>query len=84
MREGYVEREVVVESVRRLVADTSLSPKELFDEVAAAGYNQRSIDRKAELLTAEVDSLIGQDLADSLRGRLLSLRNAISRLLLGD
>ena len=84
MSEGYVEREVVVESVGRLITDASLSPKELFDEVAAAGYRQHSIDRKAELLTMDLDSLIGDDLADSLRSRLVGLRDAITRLLTGD
>ena len=84
MSEGYVEREVVVESVSRLIADTSLSPKELFDEVAAAGYSQHSIDRKAELLTMDLGSLVGHELADSLRSRLVGLRDAITRLLTGD
>ena len=83
MAEGYIEREVVNESVRRLVKDSALSPKEIFDEIAAGGYKQRSIDRKAELLTADLDVLSGQDLADSLRGRLLGLRDAITRLLAG-
>lgn len=82
MNEGYIDREQAVQSVRRLVADTSLSPKDLFDEVAAAGYNQHTLDRKAELLTADLDSLIGQDLEESLRSRLVGLRDAITKLLM--
>ena len=84
MSEGYVEREVVVDSVDRLIADTSLSPKEVFEEVAAAGYYQHSIDRKAELLTLDLDSLNGENVADSLRNRLVALRDAITRLLMAD
>ena len=84
MNEGYVEREVILESVYRLITDTSLSPKQLFEEVAASGYNQHSIDRRAELLTVALDSLIDHDLADTLRRRLETLRDAITRLLMGD
>lgn len=84
MTEGYMERQVIVESVYRLIEDTSLSPKYLFEEIAASGYKQHSIDRKAELLTAALDSLIDEDLADTLRSRLETLRDAIARLLTGD
>ncbi|WP_420627019.1 ParB/RepB/Spo0J family partition protein [Candidatus Poriferisodalis sp.] len=84
MNEGYIERAEVVLAARRLVAETSLSPRDLFEEVAAARYEQHSLDRKAERMTVELDSLTGQQLAESLRERLIGLRDSITRLLTGS
>ena len=85
--DDVVSRQSVVDAARELIADPGLSPREVFDRVAALGYRQQSIQRKAELLLSEIgelsstlatsDGRISQPLLDSLS----QLRREIDRIL---
>ncbi len=76
-------REEVNDAVRRLVLDVDVSPRDLFDEVAAEAYAQRSLARKAELLAADVSDLAGRSLSHDLRQRLSALREVLDAFLQG-
>lgn len=83
-REGFVNRETTVSAVTKLIEDIQLSPKDLFDDIAADAYAQQQLDRRADLLAGELEAIKGMPLASSLRDRLERLRTLIVDLLESD
>lgn len=80
--DDLVSREVVAQAARRLIEDETVSPREIFESVAASAYTQQAILRKAELLSADLDSLVaGLAVGEALRERLERLVSQIQRLL---
>jgi hypothetical protein len=80
-----VPREVIVDAARTLVRDPSVSPQEVFDDVAALAYRQQTIQRKAELLVEDLRSLLDlPGLTPSLVAQLRDLRDLIDRLAEGN
>ena len=75
-KNGFADPNVVEDSVRSLIEHVYLSPKDVFDEVAAAGYAQHAVDRRAEILTIELEKLVDTPLSSTLRERLSSWRGS--------
>jgi ParB family chromosome partitioning protein len=83
--EDVVQRDVVVDAARQLVRDPTLSPQQVFDEVAAVAYRQQTIQRKAELLAEDLRGLLDlPHLTPSLVHQLRELRELIDRLAEGN
>jgi len=78
-----VDRPAVVEAARRLVTDVNVSPKTIFEDVAASAYRQHTLHRKAELLWTDLEELeaAGRPLSEDLGAQLSALRDVIDRLL---
>jgi ParB family chromosome partitioning protein len=80
--EHVLDRGVVVEAARSLVQDPGLSPKVVFDDVAAVAYRQYTVQRKLELLGEDLASLSrANKLSKGLVDRLKELRELIDRIL---
>lgn len=81
--DDIVDRRIVEEAAVRLIEDPGLSPKDVFENVAAEGYRQQSLQRKAEVLGGELlDAIAASPLiSQSLRVELAALRDAIDRAL---
>lgn len=84
--EDIVERTTVVSAVKRLIEDPSASPKDLFDDIAAEGYRQQSLQRKSQVLITELrESVVTSGpLSAALRHELEELRRTIDDVLEGD
>ena len=80
-RNGFADPAAVEDAVRSLVEHVYLSPKDVFDEVAAAGYAQHAVDRRAAILTIELEKLVDTPLSSTLRERLFQLEGLIRDLL---
>jgi ParB/RepB/Spo0J family partition protein len=80
-----VNRQSVVNAAEQLIKDENISPRDIFDTVAAEGYRQQAIQRKAQLLTDELGDL-PQDLpiSSALREQLLELQSRINTILESD
>lgn len=81
MGDGFVERNATIQAVESLVENIRLSPKDVFDEVAAHGYAQRGIDRRTEILIKELVDLDRSPISSALRDRLEELQFVVSQLL---
>ncbi|MFM9877216.1 MAG: ParB/RepB/Spo0J family partition protein [Rhodoglobus sp.] len=81
--EDFVDRSTVSQAVVRLIEDTSLSPKDVFDDIAAEGYRQQSLQRKAQVLSAELEQALAEApfISDALRAQLIELKLIVSRVL---
>jgi len=80
--DDLIDRRTAVTGVRRLIEDVSVNPSDLFDQIAAAAYQQQAIVRKAESLTADLAQLSERRrLSKSLVTALSELRNQIGRVL---
>ena len=80
--EDLVDRDVVESAARRLIEDETLSPREVFDSVAADAYKQQALQRKAELLEDELASLpTNVPVSSALKERLSQLAQVIERVL---
>jgi hypothetical protein len=77
-----VDRPTLLAAVERLITDETASPRAVYETVAAEGYRQKEMQRKAELLSDELEELV-EDLpvSDHLREQLLRLRDSIDRIL---
>jgi ParB/RepB/Spo0J family partition protein len=83
--EDVVSREDVLAAVRTLVVDTSASPQDVFENVAALAYRQHTIQRKAELLADDLTGLLSvTTLSPALVEQLRLLRELIDRLTEGS
>ena len=80
-KNGFADSNAVEDAVRSLVEHVYLSPKDVFDEVAAAGYAQHAVDRRAEILIIELEKLVDTPLSSTLRERLFQLEGLIRDLL---
>jgi ParB family chromosome partitioning protein len=79
-----VNRSAVVDAARRLITDEKAAPRAVFDSVAADAYHQQALQRKADVLEADLAGLVrGLRVSTGLRERLTSLRVAIDRVLDG-
>ncbi|MCZ7589942.1 MAG: ParB/RepB/Spo0J family partition protein [Gaiella sp.] len=79
--EDVVTRDAVVDAARTLITQPTISPHEVFDEVAALAYRQHTIQRKAELLADDLRELFSvTTLSPGLLDRLRELRDLIDRL----
>jgi len=77
-----VGRGAVVEAVDRLIGDVDVTPSAVFEEIAAAVYEQQTAARKAELLEESIGDLVETpELSPTLRGALERLRATIDRVL---
>lgn len=75
-------RAVVLNAADRLISDVTLSPERVYAAVAAEGYRQQAVMRKAEVLADELDELLpGLAVSDALRSHLHRLRDVIDRVL---
>lgn len=82
--EDLVSREEVSAAVSRLIDDIAATPPDVFNELAAFAYDQRTAARKAELLRESLESLSADvDLSSALREQLEALVATIDRLLEG-
>lgn len=82
--EGLVRRSDILDATRLLINDPTLSPRVVFEDVAAFAYRQQTIQRKAELLTGDLSDLLdAPPLSPPLIQRLYELRDLIERLLGG-
>ena len=79
--DDVVDREAVLRAARELIEDETLSPKTVFEDVAAIGYKQQTVQRKVELLSAELTDLPDAPLSQALASRLMQLRDLLDRLL---
>ncbi|WP_402844657.1 ParB/RepB/Spo0J family partition protein [Microbacterium sp. GXS0129] len=81
--EDVVERETVEAAVVRLIEDSHASPNSIFDDIAAEGYRQQSIQRKSQVLVNDIREALGSGgvLSTALRTDLLELRAAIDQAL---
>lgn len=81
--DDIVDREVVEDAALNLIRDPYVSPKDIFDIVASAGYRQQTLQRKAEVLGEELVGALGSTspLSGALRDQLVKLRDAIERAL---
>jgi ParB family chromosome partitioning protein len=79
--DDVVDREAVLRAARELIEDETLSPKTVFEDVAAIGYKQQTVQRKVELLSAELIDLPDAPLSQALASRLMQLRDLLDRLL---
>jgi ParB family chromosome partitioning protein len=81
--EDIVDKRIVEEATHRLITDSSLSPKDVFDSVAAEGYRQQTLQRKAQVLGDELIDALGATtpISQALRAQLVGLRQAIDRAL---
>jgi ParB family transcriptional regulator, chromosome partitioning protein len=68
-------------AVSELVRDVRVTPREVFDNFAAEGYRQQTLQRKAQVLVADLDAEPPEVVSVSLRGDLVRLREAIDRVL---
>lgn len=84
MREGFVKRPTVIDAVSELIENIHVSPKDVFDDVAAFGYAQQQVDRRTEILIQELRGLVGAPLSSGLRDRLEILRSIVDQLLEQD
>lgn len=84
LQENYVDEQQVVDAVASLIAKPFLSPKDVFDDVAAHGYAQQQLDRRAELFAKELITAAQSPLSSSLRERLETLRAVIDDMLGAD
>jgi ParB family transcriptional regulator, chromosome partitioning protein len=77
-----VERKSVLNAVDELIRDVSASPKEAYERVAAVAVEQQDVARRAELLTAALDSLPKRGrVSRRLKTKLEELRTEINELL---
>jgi ParB family transcriptional regulator, chromosome partitioning protein len=77
-----VKRDSVIRAAETLITDVHSTPAEVYEKVAAPAAGQQDMARKAELLTAALDSLSpGSELSTTLRHQLRRLRDEISELL---
>ncbi|MEY9260034.1 ParB family chromosome partitioning protein [Brevibacterium epidermidis] len=83
--DDIVERESVQAVARRLIESPDLSPRSAFESVAADGYLQQTLQRKSQVLTADLRDAITATtvMAQGFRETLLELRNAIDTALGG-
>jgi ParB/RepB/Spo0J family partition protein len=80
--DALIPREVVANAARRLVEDETVSPREVFESVAADAFKQQAIARKAELLSDDIDSLVaGLPVSEALRQQLEGLVEKIQTVL---
>lgn len=80
--DDLVDQEVVEAAARRLIEDETLSPREVFDSVAADAYRQQALQRKAELLEDELATLPSNlPVSSGLAERLAQLARVIERVL---
>ena len=80
--DGIIDRDVALQAARDLVRDPQVTPKAVFDAVAAIAFTQQSVQRKVELLEHDLERLdLQTPLNDALKIRLRTLRDAIDRLL---
>jgi ParB family chromosome partitioning protein len=81
--DDIVGRDIVLNAARELVRDPQLSPKTMFERVAAQGYKQQTVQRKAELLFSDLLDLASerQELSQSLARRLRELRTLLDEML---
>jgi ParB family transcriptional regulator, chromosome partitioning protein len=83
--EVVVDRAAVVEAAERLIDDPHLSPDAVFEEVAAFAYRQHTIQRKAELLAADLRDLLPlRELSPGLLDQLRELEALIRELMGGQ
>jgi len=77
--DDIVDRAVVEAAAIQLITESNLSPRTVFDNVAAEGYRQQTLQRKAQVLSVELASSlhIGIAMSQALRLELESLRAAI-------
>jgi ParB family chromosome partitioning protein len=79
-----VGRGAVVDAVDRLIEDVQVTPSTVFEEIAAAVYDQQTAARKAELLEESLDELTDvPELSPTLREALERLKAVIDNVL-GD
>ena len=80
--DDLVSRADVVRAVGTLIDDVTATPSEVFNNLAAVGFEQQSAARKTELLQATLQDLeVHGTLATNLREALLALEQTIHRLL---
>jgi ParB family transcriptional regulator, chromosome partitioning protein len=80
--DALVGRSAVTEAVDRLIEDVEVTPSAVFNEIAAAIYEQQTAARKAELLQESLDELAEiPEVSPTLRGALERLRSAIDQIL---
>lgn len=80
--DDVVDRATVVRAAEKLIADVSVSPREIFQAVAADGYQQQNLQRKIELLSGELNEIrLDLGISEGLRTQLRSLRDKISYVL---
>lgn len=83
-KDSQVSRRSIVGSVRRLIDDVELNPKDVFDAVASDAYHQQALARRAELLTYALQSLDeAVELSEDLVSKLQHLQDELRRVL-GD
>ena len=83
-RAGNLPRAAVVQGMSRLIAEESLSPQRLFDDIASEAVQQHGIARRAGLLRAELSVLdSGHRLSAEARNALEGLSDELRRLLGG-
>jgi ParB family transcriptional regulator, chromosome partitioning protein len=75
------ERPMIEYAVSELVRDVNVTPREVFDNFAAEGYRQQTLQKKAQVLVTDLDAELPEVLSVSLRQDLARLRDAIDRVL---
>jgi ParB family transcriptional regulator, chromosome partitioning protein len=77
-----ISRQSVIDAANELIQEVSATPADVFERVAAAAVGQQEIARKAELLTASIETLPKRGkLSARLRSRLEVLRAEIADVL---
>lgn len=81
--DDVVDRVIVEDAVRRLIRLPEVSPKDVFDDVAAEGYRQQTIQRKSQVLAEDLRDVLSTagPLSTALQADLRSLREAINEAL---
>ncbi|MCB0909954.1 MAG: ParB/RepB/Spo0J family partition protein [Nocardioidaceae bacterium] len=80
-----VDRQSVLDASRKLVEDESVSPRSVFESVAADAYRQQALQKKADMLVLDLEGLVeGLRVSGGLRDRLRRLRSVIDRILDGE
>lgn len=81
--DDVVDRNIVEQAVRRLIEHPDVSPKDVFDDVAAEGYRQQTIQRKSQVLADDLREALSTagPLSVALQAELRSLRDAINEAL---
>ncbi|MDQ6877152.1 MAG: ParB/RepB/Spo0J family partition protein, partial [Candidatus Dormibacteraeota bacterium] len=80
--EDLVDRQTTIQGIKRLIDDVSVNPNDLFDEIAAAAYEQQAVTRKAETLLGDLRQLDKRiPLSNTLATALRALMREILRLL---
>lgn len=81
--DDVVDRAIVEVAVRRLIARPEVSPKDVFDDIAAEGYRQQTLQRKSQVLVEDLRAVLVASgaLSAALKDDLRALRSAIDEAL---